>query len=296
MLNYHMPLYRPPSEGKNSLIFQVTLGCSFNQCSFCSMYRSKTFEIRPWDDLKSEIDLMAKQYPWVDRIFLADGDALVCPTDYLVQVLDYLYEVFPNLDRVTTYALPNNLKRKTLAELEQIHRHGLSMIYYGIESGSADILRRITKGGTPDSMIEGLNKAKDAGLKISGTVILGLGGTERWKDHIDGTADLINRTQLDYVSTLQLVIDPRLATEFKGKWCKSGGNFYQQDDQGLLQEQIRLVEKIEPSIPVTFRSNHASNALPLAGELPQDRAELLSILKGATEGDIPLRTIDYRRL
>ena len=288
MLNYHMPLFRPPSEGKNSLIFQVTLGCSFNKCSFCSMYRTKEFQVRPLQTLLAEIQQVAQKYPWVEKVFLADGDALYCDTHHLITILNTLYEKFPQLQRVTTYALPNNLRRKSLAELEQLQKAGLSMIYYGIESGSDDILKRITKGATQNIMAEGIQKASAAGLKISATVILGLGGTELWQEHIDGTIDLVNQVELNFLSTLQLGIDPNLEEEFYSKWEKKGGTFKLQNDVGLLQEQVRLVQGVAPSKPVTFRSNHASNALPLAGDLPNDRDSLVALLEGANQGQIPL--------
>lgn len=294
MLNYDMPLFRPPSEGKNSLIFQVTLGCSFNRCSFCSMYRTKEFQVRALEQLKAEIHQTAKQYPWVEKVFLADGDALYCETDHLLQLLNELKKRFPQLRQITTYALPNNLRRKSLAELEQLQQAGLSMIYYGIESGDDEMLKRITKGATQATMVEGLNKAKQAGLKVSATVILGIGGSNLWQQHIDGTVDLVNQVELDFLSTLQLGIDPSLQEEFLTKWQRLGNEFIMQNDLGLLQEQIRLVQGVAPKSPVTFRSNHASNALPLAGDLPNDRAKLVSLLQSANAGTIPLVPEEFR--
>jgi len=137
MLNYVDPLYRPPSEAR-SLIFQVTLGCSFNECSFCDMYRSKEYSEKPWDEVKMEIDMMAKQLPDTTRIFLADGDALNLSTDYMIQIVEYLYVKFPSLERVSCYAMPMNLLKKSPEELKKMYQAGLKMLYLGIESGSED--------------------------------------------------------------------------------------------------------------------------------------------------------------
>ena len=284
-LAYDMPLYRPPSEG-NNLIFQVTLGCSFNRCSFCSMYRTKDFSIRPLEDVLAEIRAMGRTYPGVERVFLADGDALAAPTDHLVTVLTTLRSAFPALERVSSYALPANLKKKSLEELTLLREHGLALIYYGIETGSADLLKRITKGATPRSMREGLNKAKQADLAISATVILGLGGKTYWREHIDATADLANGVPLDYLSPLQLGLDPMIREEFFQKFREP---FEHQDDQGILEEQARLVERLDPPAPLTFRSNHASNALALAGNLPADKEELLATVNAARQGLVGLR-------
>lgn len=292
LLNYAMPLYRPPSEG-NNLIFQVTIGCSFNRCSFCSMYRTKEFSIRPLPDVLAEISKVSRVYPSVTRIFLADGDALAAPTEHLVTILEALQTAFPRLERVSSYALPANLRKKSLAELATLRAHKLNLIYYGIESGSADLLKRITKGATPQFMIEGLDKAKQAGLQISATVILGLGGRAYWREHIDCTADLVNQVKLDYLSTLQLSLDPIIREEFYRKFKET---FEAQDDLGILEEQARLVEQLDPPAPLVFRSNHASNALALAGTLPEDKNELLAIVALARSGQVGLRPAYLRSL
>ena len=147
MLNYDYPLYRPPSEA-NSLIFQVTIGCSFNECSFCDMYRSKEYVERSWDEVKTEIDNVSKHESHTKRIFLADGDALNLSTDYMIKIVKYLYEKFPNLERVSCYAMPMNLLKKTPEELKKMRDSGLQMFYLGIETGSDIILKKVTKGAT----------------------------------------------------------------------------------------------------------------------------------------------------
>ncbi|VFM98797.1 MAG: Radical SAM superfamily protein [Candidatus Kentron sp. G] len=292
---YDMPLYRPPSEAY-SLIFQVTLGCSFNQCAFCSMYRTKPFGIRPIGEVLGEIRETARVYPDTRRIFLADGDALACPTGHLEGILNALYGSFPKLTRVTCYALPGNLLRKSVEELARLRERGLTMIYYGIESGSKEILRRITKGATPRSMITGLEKAREAKLKVSATVVLGLGGRSRWREHIDGTVALVNQVPLNYLSTLQVYLEPVVQKEFPEKFARLGGRYEPQDDMGILAEQARFVAGVNPPSPVIFRANHASNALPLKGILPRDRDKLLAMLGAASEGEVALRPLSWRGL
>ena len=285
LIDYDLPVWRPPSEA-NSFILQATLGCSFNRCSFCSMYRTKTFTIRPLDAVNADIQTVARQYPNTRRVFLADGDALAAPIDHLLMILAALHTAFPQLQRVSSYALPANLLKKSVAELSELREAGLTLLYYGIETGSADLLKRITKGATPEAMITGLIKATQAGLKISATVILGLGAQTYGQEHIDATAALVNQAELDYLSTLQLMLDPMICDEFHRKFREP---FQEQDDQALLLEQARLIERLNPPAPLTFRSNHASNALALAGELPRDREKLLAQLDRARAGRVALR-------
>jgi radical SAM superfamily enzyme YgiQ (UPF0313 family) len=291
-LAYDMPLYRPPSEADN-LIIQATLGCSFNRCTFCSMYKSKRYAARPLEAVFADIDTAKAMWPDATRVFLADGDALALPTGQLVSILERLIETFPDLTRVTSYALPANLLRKSVEELRELRARKLSLVYYGIESGSADILKRIRKGATPQGMIEGLAKARAAGIRTSCTVILGLGGRKRWEDHIDRTAELLSRAAPEYVSTLQLMLDETTHEDFRTGF---GEPFEFQDEDGILREQERLVARLAPSSPVIFRSNHASNALALKGTLPKDRDKLLAAIRAARTGGLGLRPSWMRAL
>lgn len=284
MFAYDMPLYRPPSEGRN-LIIQATLGCSFNRCTFCSMYREKQYRVRPLSETIADIKAAAKVAPATRRVFLADGDALSIETSQLLEILACLRENFPALTRVSSYALPANLAKKSQAELESLREAGLSLLYYGIESGSAKILRLIRKGAQPQMMIDGLNKATAAGMKVSATVILGLGGRLLAEEHIRDTASMVNQLSLTYLSTLQLGLDASIREEFLQSF---GEQYVPQDDAGMLREQVELIRRVEPESPVIFRSNHASNALPLAGNLPRDREKLLHELGAAARGEIAL--------
>ena len=276
-IQYDMPLYRPPSEG-NNLIIQATLGCSANYCTFCSMYKSKSYMARPIEDVFADIDVAATEWPSVDRVFLADGDALVLPMDDLKTVLNRLDEALPNLTRVSAYATPKNLIDKTVGELTELKQCKLSLVYMGIETGSTTVLKRVIKGASQKTHAMALDRARDAGLKVSATVILGLAGQRDWQQHIAETAALINEHPPTYLSTLQLTLEDAVVDEFL---AKQGDGFQFQSDEGILDEQEHLIELLSPTKPVIFRSNHASNCLALAGNLPKDRDRLLSYISVA---------------
>jgi len=277
MLAYDFPLFRPPSEGDN-LIIQATLGCSFNQCAFCSMYKSKDYRARPLAEVFADIDRAAALWPDAQRVFLADGDALVLPTDHLLALLEYLARRLPALTRVSAYATPFNLLKKSAEELQSLKAHKLSLVYVGIESGADSILKRIVKSGV-QTMEAGLRRAAEGGLKVSATVILGLGGARHWQEHMEETAALINRVPPTYLSTLQLFLEPDVRARFLGRWGEEG--FVFQEDEGILAELELLLRRLAPPRPVIFRSNHASNALALAGNLPKDSPRLLAQVAAA---------------
>ena len=271
MLNYDAPLYRPPSEAR-SLIFQVTLGCSFNECSFCDMYRSKEYSERPWEEIKLEIDLMAKHLPDTRRIFLADGDALNLDAEYIIKILKYLKEKFLNLERISCYAMPMNILKKTSDELRMMHDAGLDMLYLGIESGSDIILKKVTKGAIAKTIIKSVNKAKDAGYIMSCMVILGLGGRTYSKEHIKGTAEVISACAPNYLGALTLYLENGIKQEFLEKF---GEPFIRINDDEALEELYDLIRQIETKDHIVFRANHGSNAYTIKGTLPQDKQEML---------------------
>ena len=159
MLSYDTPLYRPPSEAR-SVIFQVTLGCSFNECSFCDMYRSKEYEERPWEAVREEIDMMARYQPDARRFFLADGDALNLDTEYMTKITGYIREKFADAERISCYAMPMNILKKSEDDLRRMKEAGLDMLYLGIESGSDVVLKKVTKGAIAKTIIKSVNKAK----------------------------------------------------------------------------------------------------------------------------------------
>jgi radical SAM superfamily enzyme YgiQ (UPF0313 family) len=284
MLNYDMPLYRPPSEGR-SVIIQATLGCSHNKCSFCAMYRTKRFSIRPFEDIARDIEQAARAVPTATRVFLADGDALVIPTERLLPILELLYKAFPHLERVTSYALPRNLIKKSVDELRRLREAGLTMLYYGIESGDPLMIERITKGGTREEMIEGCGKAHEAGMEVSATVILGLGGKKYSAQHIDNTASILSAIGPAYASALVLTVVPIVADEFYEKY---GEPFEPLSVPEILDETARLIAGMDVTKTV-FRSNHASNYLPIGGVLNRDREALLQTIAKAKEDQRMLR-------
>jgi radical SAM superfamily enzyme YgiQ (UPF0313 family) len=271
MLDYDYPLYRPPSEGR-SLIFQVTLGCSFNKCSYCNMYRSKEYSERPWEEIKMEIDLAAKHMPDSKRIFLADGDALNLSTDRMLQILNYLHEKFPNFERISCYAMPQNILKKSPEELKKLYDAGLTMFYIGIESGSDIILKKVTKGATGQTIIKACQKAKEAGFTISCMIILGLGGKTYSKQHIEETAKVLSASAPHYVGTLTLHLEDGIRDEFLTKFKEP---FLPIDDSEALDELELLISKMEPGTEVIFRANHGSNAYPIGGTFPQDKQSML---------------------
>ncbi len=278
MFEYNYPLFRPPAEAEN-LIIQATLGCSHNACTFCAMYKTKSYQVRPLDELEKEIEYLSANYPQVHKIFLADGDALALPTLHLLQILQLLEKHFAKLRRVSIYASANNILEKSLAELQELKAHKLNLIYYGIESGNDTLLKNINKGVNASEIISSLNKANEAGLKISATVILGLGGAKFSQEHIKDTAKIINQVNINYLSTLQLGLENNV----KDRFLKAFDSFTPLNDMQILDEQLRFIKALNPSNKIIFRSNHASNALPLEGTLPKDQARLYEQIKYAME-------------
>jgi len=271
MIEYNQPLYRPPAEA-NSVIIQATLGCSFNKCTFCTMYESKEFIIRPLKDVFLDIDKMASFYSDANKMFLADGDALALDTNHLVKILEYAYSKFSKLRRVSVYASAFNLHDKSLEELYLLKEKGLTLIYYGIESGSFEVLKRIQKPISNKKMCEGLNKAYDAGMKISVTVILGVAGKKHSNLHIEETAKILNQIKITYLSTLQLMLEAHTKERFIKNF---DGEFELLSTKEMLEEQKYFLELLNPINKVIFRSNHASNSLALAGTLPKDKNRLV---------------------
>ena len=290
MLNYAEPVYRPPSEA-NSLIFQVTVGCSFNQCSFCDMYRNKEYAERSWDEIKAEIDLMAKQLPNTTRIFLADGDALNLSTDYMIQILEYLYKNFLKLERVSCYAMPMNLLKKTSEELKKMNMAGLNMLYLGIESGSDVILKKITKGATSKTIIRSCRKAIETGFTLSCIIILGLGGKTYTKEHVNGTAHVINESSPHYLGALTLILETGVKEEFLTKF---GETFYPISDDEALIELHDLVQQINVKEKMVFRANHGSNAYNIAGTFPHEKDAMLEKISWLKEHPENVRPEGFR--
>ncbi len=272
---YDYPLYRPPSEA-NSMIFQVTLGCSFNKCSFCNMYRTKDYVERPWEEIKQEIDMAAKFYQDTRRIFLADGDALNLPKDRMIEILDYIREKFPKLERISCYAMPKNILQRKDDDLKEIRAAGLSMLYVGIESGNDIVLKKVTKGATNKTIIQACKNARRHGYTLSCMVILGLGGKTYTKEHISDTARVLSETSPEYVGALTLHLEDGIYNEFMNKF---GEPFLPLDDLDVLDELEMLIASLNPSLPMIFRANHASNVYSIGGTMPHDKERLLELVR-----------------
>jgi radical SAM superfamily enzyme YgiQ (UPF0313 family) len=289
-MHYDMPLYRPPSEA-GSLIFQVTLGCSHNRCAYCVMYRTKKFRIRPWEDLKSDILEGALYSRDARKIFLADGDALVIDTTHMLQILSFLYEKFPNLERVSAYANPGNILEKSKADLERIQRAGLQMLYFGVESGDDDLLVKIRKGADSEQLIQSARKAMEAGFLLSATVILGIAGKRGTSRHAKETARVCSAINPQYLSALTLMIEDTNRYFFH---CL-GEDWEMMDKTEILEELRAMIGHFQLQNCI-FRSNHASNYLPIKAIINEDKERLLKEIDGALLNPDILRPESLRAL
>jgi radical SAM superfamily enzyme YgiQ (UPF0313 family) len=268
-IQYNEPLFRPPSEAR-SLILQITLGCSWNKCSFCEMYTSKQFTARKEEDIFKDIDSFIPYADQIRRIFLADGDPLVLSTKRLLSILTKLKKTFPKLQRISTYASPSNLARKSDAELKELYEAGLTLLYVGIESGDSQVLECIQKGETFETTIEGLNKSKAAGMNSSVMIINGVGGQELTHQHAINSAKVLNETQPKYASTLVLTAHKGME-HYKNRYQ---GNFIELTQKELFTEMQTFIGALDLNETI-FRSDHASNNLILKGILGRDKHAFL---------------------
>jgi len=274
-IQYNEPLFRPPSEAR-SLILQITLGCSWNKCSFCEMYTSKQFKARKEDEIFKEIDTFIPYASQIRRIFLADGDPLVLSTERLLRILSKLKNTFPKLQRISTYASPSNLARKSDTELNELYEAGLTLLYVGIESGDSEVLECIQKGETFETTIEGLNKSKAVGMNSSVMIINGVGGKKLTHHHAINSAKVLNETQPKYASTLVLTAHKGLA-HYKNRYQ---GNFIELTQPELFTEMRTFIDGLSLKETI-FRSDHASNNLILKGILGRDKQAFLDKIEVA---------------
>ena len=264
--DYQEPVFRPPSEAQ-SLIFQITVGCSQNQCRFCGMYKMKSFHVRSVDEIAAEIAAVpAHHRPHIRRVFLADGDALVYPQAGLLDILDRLAEAFPNLTRVGAYASPNSLTTKSLAELEALREKKLRILYFGLESGDDDTLKLVNKGFSAADMLQLCRKAQAAEMKLSVTAILGLAGRERSREHARATAAWITELSPEYFSLLTMF---RRHNDAYFRLIRPLSNGQ------VIEEALDIVRHLDPQRTI-LRSNHVSNILNLAGSYPKDRDRIIA--------------------
>lgn len=281
-------LYRPPGEWKSYLL-QCTIGCSNNKCTFCGMYKEKTFRIRPTEEILEDIDMARAYYgPGLQRVFLMDGDAIIIKTEDLLKILRKLYDTFPHLEKVTLYAGPRSTLSKSPEELKALHDAGLSRAYLGVESGSDRVLQFIHKGCSADQMLQAGKNLVEAGIDLWVTVILGITGANNeggdWEEHILATARMINEMRPRHLSAMTFA--PAKGTPLGDDVL--AGRFTVCSPDHILEECRMLIEHLDVD-PLHFTSNHASNYLPLKGGLPEDREKFLSLIDQALAGKIRLR-------
>jgi len=287
MLNYIEPLFRPPSEAR-SLILQVTNGCSWNNCTFCEMYTApqKKFSVKPQTEIEQELQRVAHSgYP-VRRVFLADGDAMTLSFRRIKEILLAIRQYLPDVQRISSYCLPRNLKNKSVDELAELQQLGLSLMYVGCESGDDLVLEKIAKGETYASSLDALHKIKGAGIKSSVMILNGLGGQQYTEQHAINSAKLMNETQPEFLSTL-VVSFPMGEERFQQGF---GGDYQPLIQRQLFGEMEILLDTLQLERTV-FRSDHASNYLILKGTLNRDKNQLLQQVRTAIHqpGVIPLR-------
>ncbi|MHB8125773.1 MAG: radical SAM protein [Desulfitobacteriaceae bacterium] len=269
---YEGAVYRPPSEA-GSLILQITVGCRHNACTFCSMFKTKRFRIKTYQEIEEILLTAQAHYPGAQRIFLADGDALTVDTSVLIRILDELYKRFPHLEKVGIYGSPKDIQLKSIKELKELKEHGLNIVYLGVESGSAEILKKVCKGVTPEEMITAGQKVMASGLLLSCTVIIGLGGKAYSQEHAVETAKVASAINPHYLAGLTLMVEP----EAPIMRSIQRGELEILTPLECLSEIRTLVEHLKVTDCI-FRCNHASNYLPLKATLPGETASLLCVI------------------
>lgn len=290
-MRYEGSVYRPPSEAY-SLIVQVTIGCAHNKCTFCSMFKDKRFRVRNVGEVLEDLNSARQQYRRVNRIFLADGDALVLQNKDLLVILDYIRKLFPECERVGIYGSPQDVLRKSKEELEELLAHGIGIIYIGAESGSDKVLKDIKKGATRAELIESVKRIEASGIQASVTFISGLAGRSGWEDHAIQSGTMISEMEPSYVGLLTLMTEP--GTELYQDIRE--GRFQLLSPMEVLKETELLLENTSVSKACVFRSNHASNYVSLKGDLPRDKEKMLSLLQEAMNDAGMLKDERFRML
>jgi len=275
-MRYEGNIFRPPSEAY-SLLLQVTVGCTHNKCTFCSMYKDKQFHIRKLEDVLEDLAWARRHYARVERIFLCDGDALALSVNKLMPILNYIRENFPECERVTAYARAEDALRKTEEELKQLYEAGLTMAYVGAESGSEKVLEDIHKGETRQQLIDGVKKIEASGMKASVTFISGLAGKAGWEEHAIESGKMISEMSPSYVALLTLIVDPSVPM---AKDIESGKMELLSAEE-VMKETLLMLENTEVTRKCVFRSNHASNYLSLKGNLPDDKERMMDQIREA---------------
>jgi radical SAM superfamily enzyme YgiQ (UPF0313 family) len=282
-MHYEGICIRPPSEAF-SILLQVTVGCSHNKCTFCGTYKGKRFRIKEDRIILSDILFAAKHMRRQDRVFLMDGDSLIIPQKRLMWILDRINEHLPWVRRVGAYANAKSIKLKSLDELMELRKNGLSILYLGIETGDDEILKEIRKGTSSKNQINMGRKVKDAGIKLSVTVLLGIAGRERSLQHARATGKLLSAMDPNFVGALTVMLIPGTSLHEDS----SNHNFELPTERDLLVELREMIAHTDLTRGLFF-SNHASNYLPVKARLPNGKQEALDQIDGALRGEISLR-------
>lgn len=288
-MNYDGQIIRPPSEA-NSIILQVTVGCSHNRCTFCGAYKEKTFSIKDSTAIDTDLEFAARYCRRQHRVFLADGDALIIPFPRLISIFHKIHQRLPWINRISTYASAKSIRSKSIEQLIELKRNGLNRVYMGLESGCDEILKSVQKGETADSMIEAAGKVMEAGLFLSATVLSGLGQIKKSELHAVKTAEVLNIMQPNQIAALTLM--PLDNTPLGQHYLE--GTFELPSPAGIMRELRQLVENL--NCPSQFHANHASNYLPIVGRLGRDKEKLLQQIDQAIGGYCQLKPERYRSL
>ncbi|MCU0849603.1 MAG: radical SAM protein [Spirochaetes bacterium] len=277
-MDYVGNVIRPPSEAY-SMIIQVTVGCSHNMCTFCGTYKGEDFRVKEFETIKRDIDEASGYGYGFKKAFLADGDVMILPNEKIIEIISYIKKKNPKIERIGVYANTKSIIKKTVKELRELKEAGLGIVYQGIESGNVDILKKIKKGALPHRMIETALKIREAGILISQTVLLGIGGVDMSREHAVDTGKLLGKMSPDYASALTVMLLPntQLYRDYKS------GKFRLPDKFGLLGELKLIIENMDVKRHCFFTSNHASNYLPIRAELPADRKAVLDLLDKVLE-------------
>ena len=282
-MHYEGTIIRPPSEAF-SILLQVTLGCSHNKCTFCGTYKDKRFSIKDNETILQDIKFASKYMRNQDKLFIMDGDPLVIPQRRLIWILDKINEYLPWVRRIGIYANAKSIKMKSLDELKELKKRKLGIVYMGVETGDDVILKKARKGVSSDTMLKMGRKIIEAGIKLSVTVLLGIGGRERSLIHAEETGKLLSAMNPDYVGALTLMLIP--GTPLHDDYIH--GRFELPSQEELLMELREMIYHTNLSRGMFF-SNHASNYLPLKIRYPHGKKEALAMIDKALKGEIPLR-------
>lgn len=282
-MHYEGNIIRPPSEA-NSILLQTTVGCSHNKCAFCGTYRGERFKIKSDDIIMQDIAFAAEYCRRQRRVFLCDGDALIIPQKRLLKILKAIREQLPWVTRIGSYANTKSLNMKSADELKALNENGLGIVYMGLESGDDETLKRINKGSDAERMIAMGQKAKEAGFKISITVILGIAGRERSREHAEATGRVLSAIDPDYIGALSLMLVPNtpMYQDYRA------GRFPLIGPDEMLQE-LRTIFANTHLTQGLFHANHASNYLPIRARLPKDRDAVLALIDKALDGQVSLK-------